>query len=182
MSHHLGSNLSATFYSSNEFSSSPFLLFSKILSVALTSFCLLLSASTVKHSKLARMEYPYFYLMALLAVLLLISSNNLIYCYLNLELLNFCLYLLIGAQVSSSLANEASQRYFLYSSYASALFLLGIALLYGIFGSLNLSVLEQLLSASLALPAPPHYMLLHLSLIFIYGGLLFKLAIFPFHF
>lgn len=181
LAYHLQEEHSQPFYYNNaDFDSTPFLFFSKLFAIFLTCCSLLLSYNTIKFSTFTRIEYPFFFLTALLAILFLISSYHLLYIYLSLELLNFSLYIIIGGKVFSSLANEASQRYFVYSSYASALFLLGIALLYGLFGSLNLHELGLLASQSLA--PFNQKMLLGVALLFIYAGLLFKLSIFPFHF
>jgi NADH-quinone oxidoreductase subunit N len=178
--YHLYENHDRPFYTSADFHTNPFLFSSKIFAILVTSCCLLLSFVTIRTSHFTRIEYPFFFLSALLAILFLISSYHLLYIYLSLELLNFSLYLIIGGKVFSSLANEASQRYFVYSSYASALFLLGIALLYGLFGTLNLHELSLLAHQTLA--PFNQKMLLSLGLLFLYTGLLFKLSIFPFHF
>lgn len=182
LNYHLEEDISQKFYNNPDFITSPFLLASKIFTVLITSSCLLLSMNSIKYSNLPRIEYPFFFLTALLAMLLLISSNHLVYCYLALEFLNFSIYLLLGGKTFSSLANEASQRYFVYSSYASALFLLGIALLYGLFATLNLSELQQLILSSESSMLLSKKMLLSLSLLFLFTALLFKLSIFPFHF
>ena len=170
------------FYNSREFISTPFLFFCKLLVIIITSCCLLYASSAVLHSNLNRVEYPFFFLTALLAMLLLIASNHLLYSYLALELLNFSVYLLLGINTLSSLANEACQRYFVYSSYASALFLLGLALLYGLCGSLNIDALRDILLVNQMEPIFHQKILVNLAFIFVYIGLLFKLSIFPLHF
>lgn len=171
-----------SFYGSDDFLSTPFLLCSKLFTILITSFCLLFASVTIKHSNFTRVEYPFFYLSALLAMLLLIASNHLLYSYLALELLNFSIYLLLGGKVLSSLANEASQRYFVYSSYASAILLSGLSIVYGSLGSLNLSELSWILVVEQRNFLSPESLFLAVGILFLYGGILFKLAIFPFHF
>lgn len=134
------------FYSFSGFITNPLFVFFKIIVVLLTIACLLCATFYFEQEDYKRVEYPLFMVLALLAILYIISSSNLVFIYLALEFMNFCVYLLISAKKTSIKAIEASLRYFTYSSYASAVFLLGISLIYGLFGTVDIVQLHSLTS------------------------------------
>lgn len=118
----------------------------------------------------------------------MISSTNLIGIYLTIELLNFCVYILIIAKKNSVKTVEASMRYYTYSSYASAIFLLGMSLTYGLFGTVDLTVLHMLtmyqqpqinIIGSTILEGQLLYYVACLALVL---PIIFKLGLVPLHF
>ncbi len=120
-----------------------------------------------------------FYLLALLAVLgmlVMCSSHNLIPLYLGLELLSLPLYALVAIKQNGTHA-EAAIKYFAMGAIASAILLYGFSLLYGLCGSLDLPVISTVLTH---IPAD-HRLLGVLSLVFIISGLAFKFSAAPFH-
>ncbi|MBI1730633.1 NADH-quinone oxidoreductase subunit N [Candidatus Acetothermia bacterium] len=137
----------------------------------------LLSADYVKRQGIARGEYYALILLSTLGAMLMGSSANLIMIFLGLETLSIPLYILSAFMRTRSASQEAGLKYFLLGSFASALLLYGIALLYGATGSIQIDeILAKLPAAMLATP------------LFVYagGGLLlvglaFKAAVVPFH-
>jgi NADH-quinone oxidoreductase subunit N len=176
------------FYQVAGFMTNPLFLFFKTLAILITIVCLLCAAFYLEQQEFKRIEYPIFILTALWATILLITSTNLIFIYLSLELLNFCIYLLIAAKKNSIKAIEASLRYFTYSSYASAVFLLGLSLIYGLFGTvdiLQLHILTELLGNNFQITE--NYViqgkfLYNLALFCLILPLTFKLGLVPLHF
>jgi NADH-quinone oxidoreductase subunit N len=76
-------------------------------------------------------EYYTLLLFSLSGMLLMASAANLIIVFLALELLSFPLYVLAGIARPRVESEEASLKYFLLGSFASAFVLFGIAFLYG---------------------------------------------------
>ena len=103
------------------------------------------------------------------------SSTDLIMVFIGLEISSISTYILAGFKRKDALSNEASLKYFLLGSFATAFFLYGIAFVYGLTGTTNL--LE--LSGRLAHPAQ-WTMLARVALLLMFVGLAFKLSTVPF--
>ncbi|MBK6626907.1 MAG: NADH-quinone oxidoreductase subunit N [Flavobacteriales bacterium] len=115
---------------------------------------------------------------SLTGAFLLTSYTNLLVLFLGIEVLSIPLYILAGGKKSSYRSGEASFKYFLLGSFATALFLMGIALVYGVTASFDLGRIQEVAVAQGAAPTP----LFLLGLFFITIGLSFKVAAVPFHF
>src|SRR5436853_67448 len=77
---------------------------------------------------------------ALGGMMLFVTANDLLVMFVALEVLSLPLYLMCGlARRRRLLSQEASLKYFLLGSFASAFFLYGASLLYGFSGSTSLS-------------------------------------------
>lgn len=111
----------------------------------------------------------WFLLTALNGIWLAADLFNL---YVGLELLTLAAVGLVALNADKS-SLEAGLRYLYFALFGSLLYLLGVALLYGGYGTLALTLLPDLL-------APDLLTLLALACITL--GLLMKTAIFPFHF
>jgi len=88
-----------------------------------------------------------------------------------LELSSISSYILAGFRRDSMKSSEASLKYFLLGSFATAFFLYGIALVYGATGTTNLGRMDN---------ADPGSNLLKLGLSLILIGIGFKVAAAPF--
>lgn len=108
---------------------------------------------------------------------LITSYSSLIMLYLGIETLSIPLYVLAGSRKLSYRSNEASFKYFVLGGFASAVMLLGIALVYGAMGTFDLATINGYLSAT---PVVSSMFLTGVVLILI--GFLFKVAAMPFHF
>ncbi|PFG36477.1 NADH dehydrogenase subunit N [Flavimobilis soli] len=83
--------------------------------------------------------YPLF-LFAVGGMMVLPAAGDLITMFIGLEVLSLPLYVLVGmARHRRLLSQEASLKYFLLGSFASAIFLMGAALVYGWSGKLRLT-------------------------------------------
>ncbi len=116
-------------------------------------------------------------LFALLGMMMFPASNDLITMFVALEIFSLPLYLLTGlARRRRLLSQEAALKYFLLGSLSSAMFLYGMALLYGYSGSFTLADIDK----AIALNTQSQTLLLAgLGLVAI--GLLFKVGAVPFH-
>jgi len=129
----------------------------------------------MKDRDLYRGEYFSLVLFALLGMMIMISSHNMLLVYMGLELLSLCLYSLTALDRDNQKATESAIKYFVLGALASGLLLYGMSMIYGATSSLDLSVI----AASL-LNHPMDHAILVLGLVFVVAGLAFKLGAVPF--
>lgn len=149
----------------------------------LASFLVLLIALMAPPPQGWKIEFWVFLLTALLGINLLCLSGNFLMVYLALETISLSSYLMTGYLKSDreggrGLSAEASLKYFIYGSIATAAFLYGVSILYGLTGTLDFSSAEfssNLLQQSSNQPAT-------LALLMMWMGVAFKLSAFPMHF
>ncbi|GAA1432916.1 NADH-quinone oxidoreductase subunit NuoN [Microlunatus lacustris] len=116
-------------------------------------------------------------LFALAGMMMFPASNDLLAMFVALEVLSLPLYLLCGlARRRRLLSQEAALKYFLLGALSSAIFLYGVALLYGYAGSFELAAIDAALSAG---TGSTGLLLAGMGLVAI--GLLFKFGAVPFH-
>ncbi|HEX7585105.1 MAG TPA: NADH-quinone oxidoreductase subunit N [Prolixibacteraceae bacterium] len=115
---------------------------------------------------------------ALTGAFLMTSFSNLIMLFLGIEILSIPLYVLAGGKKYSYRSNEASFKYFMLGSFATAIFLFGIALVYGASATFYLPEIKTFI-AQYNGHLPP---MLLVGLLFILIGVAFKVAAAPFHF
>ncbi len=126
------------------------------------------------------LEGPEFHVLLLLSAsggLLMASANDLIVLFLGLEILSIALYVLAGFHGRRMESREAAMKYFVLGAFSSALFLYGIALVYGSTGSTNLPAIATFLATNVT--ANSGVMLAGMMLLLV--GLGFKVAAVPFH-
>lgn len=111
-------------------------------------------------------------------MMILVSAGSLLMVFLGLELLSLPTYALVGINRKDRNSCEAALKYFLFGSFATVLLVLGIALLYAQFGTLQMSKISH----ALALPD------LYQKNLFVWGALAllliatcFKIGVVPFH-
>lgn len=109
---------------------------------------------------------------------LMTSFSNLIMLFLGIEILSIPLYILAGGKKYSYRSNEASFKYFVMGSFATAIFLFGTALVYGASATFYLPEIKTYI-AQFGGHLPP---MLLVGLLFIVIGVAFKIAAAPFHF
>jgi len=123
-------------------------------------------------------EHYALMLFALTGAFLMTSFSNLIMLFLGIEILSIPLYVLAGGKKYSYRSNEASFKYFMLGSFATAIFLFGIALVYGASATFYLPEIKTYI-AQFNGHLPP---MLMVGLLFILIGVAFKVAAAPFHF
>jgi NADH-quinone oxidoreductase subunit N len=105
------------------------------------------------------------------------EANDLIVIFLGLEIMSIALYVLAAMNARRNESGEAALKYFILGSFSSAIFLYGIALVYGATGTSNLPQIADYLSRNILL----HNGLLLGGMALILVGFLFKVAAVPFH-
>jgi NADH-quinone oxidoreductase subunit N len=120
-------------------------------------------------------EYCALILFATTAMMLLVSTQNLLVIFLTIEFLSLSLYILTAFDKQSRSSAEAGLKYFLFGGMSAGILLFGMSLLYGLSGSLELARIAVAVKAS---PGDP---LLTLAIVMVLAGLGFKIAAAPFH-
>ncbi len=122
-------------------------------------------------------EYYALMLFATTGMMVMASAGDLITVYLGLELMSLSLYVLAGFLRGSLRSNEASLKYFLLGSFASALLLFGISLTYGLTGSTEIGQVSSYITSH-GLSGNP---VLAFATILYVAAFGFKIAAVPFH-
>ena len=147
--------------------------FMKILTLASGIFVMFVSSKYIQINKIFKIEYPILILSAILGMLVMISSNDLIVFYIGLELQSLALYVLASFNRDNLLSSESGVKYFVLSALSSGLLLYGCSLLYGFSNSTNFDLIaENINSSSYGLT---------FGIVFILVGLAFKISAVPFH-
>jgi NADH-quinone oxidoreductase subunit N len=123
-------------------------------------------------------EYYALLLMSIVGALVLVTARELILLFVGLEIMSIALYTLSAFNLWSSRSSEAGLKYFLMGSMFSAIFLYGIALLYGLSGSLMIPDVANWVVTDGASAG----VLLLIALGFVFVGFAFKIGLAPFHF
>ena len=121
-------------------------------------------------------EFLGLLLFAASGLLVMVSSKNLIMAFLGLEVVSIASYALAGLNRADGRSTEAALKYFLLGSFSGAFLVLGLALLNGTAGSLEIGTVIALFRSPLGASA-----LAWVGLALVLIGFLFKIAIVPFH-
>ncbi|MFH1277142.1 MAG: NADH-quinone oxidoreductase subunit N [Candidatus Eisenbacteria bacterium] len=121
-------------------------------------------------------EFVTLVLTTALGMILLASASNLIMIYLALEMVSLPSYLLAGFLRRDRMASEAALKYAVYGAAASGAMLYGFSFLYGMTGSIDLSVIRETL---LTLELSKVHLLV--PVVFVVAGFGYKIAAVPFH-
>ncbi len=108
-------------------------------------------------------------------MMLMTCSVELLMVFIGLEISSISTYIMAGFRKGQATGSEASIKYFLLGSFATAFFLYGIALAFGATGSTSIAAI----AAGLGSSATPTMAFLALAMIVI--GLGFKVSAAPFH-
>ena len=108
---------------------------------------------------------------------LMVASNNLIMLFLGLEVGSIALYVLAGLSRERPESDEAAIKYFLLGSFASAMFVYGVALIYA--GTRQFEILEIRGLLDRFIVTDPAVIYIGIGLVI--AGLGFKVSAAPFH-
>ncbi|MDR1854657.1 MAG: NADH-quinone oxidoreductase subunit NuoN [Azoarcus sp.] len=126
-----------------------------------------------------KLDRPEFFLLTLLATLgmmVMITANHLLVLYIGLEMMSLSLYALVAFNRDDARSTEAGMKYFVLGALASGLLLYGMSMVYGATGSLELPAVANAVFQHSANRA-----VLLFGLVFLVGGISFKLGVVPFH-
>ena len=147
--------------------------FMKIIMIISGIFVMLASSKYLQIIKISKIEYPVLVLSAILGMMVMISSNDLIVFYMGLELQSLALYVLASFNRDNLLSTESGLKYFILSALSSGLLLYGCSLIYGFSETTNFNeILNNSSGAEYGLT---------FGIVFILVGLAFKISAVPFH-
>ncbi len=155
--------------------------FLDLLFVAIIAFTLLFAPDYLEARGLPMAEFAAVLVFALTGAMLISASMDLLVLFLGLELMVLPGYLLAGYAKRDALSTEGAIKYFLLGSFSSAIFLFGLAFVWGLTGSTRIATVADTLGAIVAGAAPlsPG---LAMGLAFLTTGVAFKIAAVPFHY
>ena len=152
-----------------------FSVFFHVLVIAIAIVLILTSYEYIAVQKIRAGEYYGLILFGLVGMCLMSSAVELVLIFIALEISSISTYVLAGFRRRSATSSEASLKYFLLGSFATAFFLYGVALMFGATGSTNIDVISAVLNSG---QVP---MLAYVAMALMFVGLGFKVAAAPFH-
>jgi len=155
--------------------------FLDVLFVAIIAMTILFGPDYLVPRGLPVAEFAAILVFAMTGAMLISASVDLLLLFLGLELMVLPGYLLAAFHKTDANSTEGAIKYFLLGSFSSAIFLFGLAFVWGITGSMRLDVISSQLAAIVAGSAPlsPG---LAMGLAFLTTGAAFKIAAVPFHY
>lgn len=139
-------------------------------------FVFLISHDYLQRDRIHQGEYYFLTLSALLGMLTIASSRDLIAIFVSLELISAPAFVLAGLRKGDVKSNEAALKFFLFGVLSTAVMLFGMSLVYGATGSTDLAEIAVRLEGATA----PGRSLAVLSIFFVIVGFAFKISAFPF--
>ena len=121
-------------------------------------------------------EYYFFILTLTLSMMLATAAKNLMMIYIALESISLLSYILAGYFKKDMFSSEAGLKYFLFGVLSTGVTLYGISLVYGLFGTLDLTAISQQLAAGTIYQ--PMFLAAFLLVLVGFG---FKCSLVPFH-
>ncbi|MBP6386833.1 MAG: NADH-quinone oxidoreductase subunit N [Pseudarcicella sp.] len=136
--------------------------------------------STHEYSQPA--EYYALMQFAAVGAIMMVTFQNIFMLFVGIEILSVSMYVLTGSDKTSLRSNEAALKYFLMGAFATAIFLFGVALVYGATGSFDIYQIGAAIKESTPIMGTHVDPVLNIGVIMLFIGLLFKISAAPFHF
>ncbi len=159
----------------------PLTTFLDLLFVGIVTLTLAFAPDYLEERGLPVPEFAATIVFAMSGAMLLAGSGDLLVLFLGLELMVLPGYILAGYHKSDGYSTEGAIKYFLLGSFSSAIFLFGLAFVWGMTGSTNIDAVAGYMGQvrAGAFPLTPG---LGLGLAFMTTGVAFKIAAVPFHY
>jgi len=152
-----------------------FSVFFHFLVIAIAAVVILMSYEYMTVQKIRAGEYYALILFGVVGMALMSSAVELVLIFIALEISSISTYILAGFRRHEASSAEASLKYFLLGSFATAFFLYGVALMFGATGSTNIDDISRTLVSA------PVELLVYVAIAMMFVGLGFKVAVAPFH-
>lgn len=153
-----------------------FALFFKAMLLVFAIVTLLMGFRFSRHFRPHQSEFVALILLATVGGMFMVSAREMIQLYVSLETLSIALYVMVAFNKGSRLSSEAGFKYLIVGAASSAVLLYGLAILYGLTGRTELDAVARVIMAR-GLNSPA----LVLAMLFVVGGISFKIAAVPFH-
>jgi len=155
--------------------------FLQLLFVTIVALTMLFAPDYLEERGLPVAEFAAVLVFAMSGAMLIAGSADLLVLFLGLELMVLPGYMLAGYHKTDGYSTEGAIKYFLLGSFSSAIFLFGLAFVWGLTGTTRIagvaSVLQQVATGTAALSPG-----LGMGLALLTTGVAFKIAAVPFHY
>jgi NADH-quinone oxidoreductase subunit N len=158
----------------NTISVDTFSVFFHLVVLLIALVVVLTSFEYVEVQHIPSGEYYGLVLFGTVGMMLMSSAVELVLVFIALEISSISTYILAGMRRRVAESAEASLKYFLLGSFATAFFLYGVAMIYGATGTTNVYGIAHFLQTE-------HSTLAYLAVGLMFVGLGFKVAAAPFH-
>ncbi|MFP5342814.1 MAG: NADH-quinone oxidoreductase subunit N [Candidatus Limnocylindria bacterium] len=155
--------------------------FLDVLFVAIVVLTILFAPDYLLPRSLPVAEFAVVLIFAMCGAMLLAASTDLLLLFLGLELMVLPGYMLAGYHKTDGYSTEGAIKYFLLGSFSSAIFLFGLAFVWGLTGTTRVDGVADALAAVVSGGAPLSAGLA-MGLAFLTTGVAFKIAAVPFHY
>ena len=155
--------------------------FLDVLFVAIVALTIAFAPDYLEPRDLPLAEFAAVLIFAMAGAMILAASTDLLLLFLGLELMVLPGYMLAGFHKTDGYSTEGAIKYFLLGSFSSAIFLFGLAFVWGLTGSTrvaDVAAMLQTVVAGGAVLSPG----LAMGLAFMTTGVAFKIAAVPFHY
>jgi NADH-quinone oxidoreductase subunit N len=155
--------------------------FLDLLFISIVALTILFAPDYLLPRGLPLAEFATTLVFAMCGAMVIAGSADLLLLFIGLELMVLPGYLLAAYHKSDGFSTEGAIKYFLLGSFSSAIFLFGLAFVWGLSGSTNIADVASTLTKVTTgrLPFSPG---LALGLAFLSTGVAFKIAAVPFHY
>jgi NADH-quinone oxidoreductase subunit N len=156
----------------------PLTTYLDLLFVSVAALTIVFAPDYLAPRGLPLAEFAIMLVFALTGAMLIAASTDLLLLFLGLELMVLPGYMLAGYHKSDGYSTEGAIKYFLLGSFSSAIFLFGLAFVWGLTGSTRVADVAAFLAGG------PHGLSggLGMGLAFMTTGVAFKVAAVPFHY
>jgi NADH-quinone oxidoreductase subunit N len=154
-----------------------FSIFFQVVVTAVTILVILSSYEYMEVQQIRAGEYYGLILFGAVGMALMSSAMELVLIFIALEISSIATYILAGFRRQSAISSEASVKYFLLGSFATAFFLYGVALIFGATGSTSIAVIADVFRKY----SDHGPLLAYVGIALMFVGLGFKVAAAPFH-
>jgi NADH-quinone oxidoreductase subunit N len=162
--------------------------FLDVLFISIVAMTIVFGPDYLVPRNLPTAEFAVVITFALSGAMLIAGANDLLVLFLGLELMVLPGYLLAGYHKTDAYSTEGAIKYFLLGSFSSAIFLFGLAFVWGLTGTTLITsadparpgiaqILGQVVAGTQPLSAG-----LAMGLAFLTTGVAFKIAAVPFHY
>lgn len=122
-------------------------------------------------------EYIGLLMFSTVGAMIMTAYTDMFMFFLGLEILSIPIYVMAGSNKSDARSSEASLKYFLTGSFASGIFLFGLAWVYGATGTFKLLEIQAKIQEMESLSP-----ILMIGVLLIMASFIFKIGAAPFHF
>src|SRR5215813_7153048 len=162
-----------------------FSVFFHVLICAISAVVILASFEYLEAQQIRGGEYYGLVLFGTVGMVLMSSAVELVLIFIALEISSIATYILAGYRRRAVTSAEASIKYFLLGSFATAFFLYGVALIFGATASTSIYTIANALQYGQVTlgnyTTPVSYGLAYVAIALMFVGIGFKVASAPFH-